>query len=90
MRFPRFCNPGDWKKAGMDELAGDWLAGVAMRQGRPDIDPKKIGATGSANSVLDTMVREIGWSVREEGFSEAGANEAEADSWLREHHASQP
>ena len=98
------ASTGDWKKAGMDDIASDWLAGVEMLKARADIDPKKIGVhgssqggwtgalmaarstdvaylivrAGSANSVLDTMVHEIGWSVREAGFSDADAKEAEA------------
>lgn len=97
---------GDWHTASMDDLAGDWLAGVAMLKTRPDIDATRIGVhgssqggwtgplmaarspdiaylivrAGSANSVIDTMVHEIGWSVREAGFSEAEAKEAEAGS----------
>ncbi len=93
---------GDWKKAGMQDIANDWLAGVAMLKQRADIDPKRIGVhgssqggwtgalmaanspdvayliarAGSADPVLDTMVYEIGWSVREAGFSEAEAQEA--------------
>ena len=95
---------GNWKKAGMHDIAGDWLAGVDMLKARADIDPKKIGVhgssqggwtgalmaarskdvaylivrAGSASTVLDTMVHEIGWSVREAGFGEAQAREAEA------------
>ena len=94
---------GDWKKAGMQDIAGDWLAGVAMLKQRADIDPMRIGVhgssqggltgalmaanspdvayliarAGSADPVIDTMVYEIGWSVREAGFSEADAREAE-------------
>jgi len=97
---------GDWHKAGMEDIAGDWLAGVAMLKARADIDPKRIGVhgssqggwtgalmaanspdvayliirAGSANSVIDTMVHEIGWSVREAGFSDADVAEAEAGS----------
>jgi dienelactone hydrolase len=97
---------GDWHKAGMNDIAGDWLAGVAMLKQRADIDPKRIGVhgssqggwtgplmasrsrdvayvivrAGSANTVIDTMVHEIGWSVREAGFSEADAREAMAGS----------
>lgn len=100
------ASSGDWHKAGMDDIAGDWLAGVAMLKARADIDPKRIGVhgssqggwtgalmaarspdiaylivrAGSANSVIDTMVHEIGWSVREAGFSEADAREAETGS----------
>lgn len=94
---------GDWTKAGMDTIAEDWLAGVAMLKQRADIDPKRIGVhgssqggwtaplmavkspdiayvivrAGSANTVRDTMVHEIGWSVRDAGFSDADAREAE-------------
>jgi dienelactone hydrolase len=97
---------GDWHKAGMDDIAGDWLAGVAMLKARADIDARRIGVhgssqggwtgplmasrskdvayvivrAGSANTVIDTMVHEIGWSVREAGFSEADAQEAMAGS----------
>jgi hypothetical protein len=39
-----------------------------------------IVRAGSASSVRDTMVHEIGWSVREAGFTEADASEAEAGS----------
>ncbi len=97
---------GDWRKASLDDIAGDWLAGVAHLKQRADIDAKRIGVhgssqggwtapmmatrspdvayiivrAGSADTVLDTMVHEIGWSVREAGFSEADAQEAEAGS----------
>jgi dienelactone hydrolase len=100
------ASSGDWHTASMDDIAGDWLAGVAMLKARADIDPKRIGVhgssqggwtgplmaarskdvafvivrAGSANSVIDTMVHEIGWSVREAGFSEADAQEAIAGS----------
>lgn len=100
------ASTGDWHTASMDDIAGDWLAGVAMLKARGDIDPKRIGVhgssqggwtgppmavrspdiayvivrAGSANTVIDTMVHEIGWSVREAGFSEADAKEAEAGS----------
>jgi dienelactone hydrolase len=37
-----------------------------------------IVRAGSADTVRDTMVHEIGWSVREAGFTEADAREAEA------------
>lgn len=100
------ASTGDWHTASMDDLASDWLAGVAMLKTRADIDPKRIGVhgssqggwtgalmaahspdiaylivrAGSADSVLDTMVHEIGWSVREAGFSDADAKEAEAGS----------
>ncbi|MES2899093.1 MAG: alpha/beta fold hydrolase [Pseudomonadota bacterium] len=94
---------GDWKKASMQDIANDWLAGVAMLKQRADIDAKRIGVhgssqggwtgalmaatspdvayliarAGSADPVIDTMVYEIGWSVREAGFSEADAQEAQ-------------
>lgn len=94
---------GNWHTASMEDIAGDWLAGVAMLRQRPDIDPRRIGVhgssqggwtaplmatrsddiafvivrAGSAVSVIDTMVYEVGWSVREAGFAEADAREAE-------------
>ena len=39
---------GDWHKASLDDIAGDWLAGVAMLKGRADIDAKRIGVHGSS------------------------------------------
>ncbi len=39
---------GDWQKAGMEDIAGDWLAGVEMLRQRADIDPKRIGVHGSS------------------------------------------
>ena len=39
---------GDWHTASMDDIAGDWLAGVAMLKQRADIDPKRIGVHGSS------------------------------------------
>ena len=39
---------GDWRAASMDDLAGDWLAGVAFLKSRSDIDPKRIGVHGSS------------------------------------------
>ena len=100
------ASTGDWHTASMDDIASDWLAGVAMLKARADIDPKRIGVhgssqggwtgslmaarspdiaylivrAGSANSVIDTMVHEIGSSVREAGFSDTDAKEAEAAS----------
>ena len=100
------ASTGEWIKSSMQDIAGDWLAGVAMLKQRADIDPKRIGVhgssqggwtgalmaanspdiaylivrAGSADPVIDTMVYEIGWHVREAGFSEADAQEAEAGS----------
>ncbi len=39
---------GDWHAATMDDIAGDWLAGVAMLKQRKDIDAKRIGVHGSS------------------------------------------
>ncbi len=39
---------GDWHKASLDDIAGDWLAGVAMLKARADIDAKRIGVHGSS------------------------------------------
>lgn len=39
---------GDWRKASLDDIAGDWLAGVAMLKQRSDIDAKRIGVHGSS------------------------------------------
>jgi uncharacterized protein len=39
---------GDWRAASMDDLASDWLAGVAFLKSRSDIDPKRIGVHGSS------------------------------------------
>jgi dienelactone hydrolase len=39
---------GDWHTAGMEELAGDWLAGVDFIKQRADIDGKRIGVHGSS------------------------------------------
>ncbi len=39
---------GEWQKASLDDIAGDWLAGVAMLKGRADIDAKRIGVHGSS------------------------------------------
>lgn len=39
---------GDWHKASLDEIAGDWLAGVAMLRQRADIDATRIGVHGSS------------------------------------------
>lgn len=95
---------GDWHTAGIEDIAGDWLAGVAMLKQRADIDPRRIGVhgssqggwtgplmaersndvnfvivrAGSATSVGDTMAHEVAWSVREAGFGEAEAKEADA------------
>ena len=97
---------GDWQTSGMDDIAGDWLAGVALLKQRPDIDPKRIGVhgssqggwtgplmaarsadiafvivrAGSAVGVRDTMVHEVGWTVREAGLSDADARQAELAS----------
>jgi pimeloyl-ACP methyl ester carboxylesterase len=42
------ASTGDWMKASMDDIAGDWLAGVAILKQRADIDPKRIGIHGSS------------------------------------------
>lgn len=42
------ASTGDWHQASMDDLAGDWLAGVAMLKQRADIDVKRIGVHGSS------------------------------------------
>jgi dienelactone hydrolase len=39
---------GDFRTASMDDLAGDWLAGVAYLKSRTDIDPRRIGVHGSS------------------------------------------
>ena len=42
------ASSGDWHQASMDDLAGDWLAGVDMLKQRADIDVKRIGVHGSS------------------------------------------
>lgn len=100
------ASAGDWHTSSLDDVAGDWLAGVAMLKARPDIDPKRIGVHGSSQggwtaslmaarssdiafvivragsgvTLRDTMLHEIGWSVREAGLDDAAASEAEAAS----------
>jgi hypothetical protein len=37
---------GDWRRAGFPELARDALAGVRWLQGRPGVDPKRVGLYG--------------------------------------------
>jgi len=39
---------GDFRTASMDDLASDWLAGVAFLKSRSDIDPRRIGVHGSS------------------------------------------
>jgi uncharacterized protein len=39
---------GDWMKAGMEDIAGDWLAGVDFLKQRKDIDARRIGVHGSS------------------------------------------
>jgi dipeptidyl aminopeptidase/acylaminoacyl peptidase len=39
---------GDFRTASMDDLASDWLAGVAFLKSRSDIDPGRIGLHGSS------------------------------------------
>lgn len=100
------ASTGDWHTSSLDDIAGDWLAGVAMLKARSDIDPKRIGVHGSSQggwtaplmaarsadiafvivragsgvNLRDTMLHEIGWSVREAGLDDAAAREAEAAS----------
>ena len=100
------ASSGDWHASSLDDIAGDWLAGVAMLKARADIDPKRIGVHGSSQggwtaplmaarsadiafvivragsgvTLRDTMLHEIGWSVREAGLDDAAAREAEAAS----------
>ena len=97
---------GDWHASSLDDIAGDWLAGVALLKARTDIDPKRIGVHGSSQggwtaplmaarsgdiafvivragsgvNLRDTMLYEIGWSVRESGMDDAAARDAEAAS----------
>ena len=97
---------GDWHASSLDDIAGDWLAGVALLKARTDVDPKRIGVHGSSQggwtaplmaarstdiafvivragsgvSLRDTMLHEIGWSVRESGLDDAAAREAETAS----------
>ncbi|HXI12408.1 MAG TPA: alpha/beta fold hydrolase [Thermoanaerobaculia bacterium] len=91
---------GDWKKASLEDIADDWLAGVNYLKGRPDIDVRRIGVHGSSQggwtgplmaaksrdiaflivragsgmNLVDTMVHEIEWTVKEKGFSNAEAS----------------
>lgn len=100
------ASTGDWHASTLDDIAGDWLAGVAMLKARTDIDPKRIGVHGSSQggwtaplmaarspdvafvivragsglSLRDTMLHEVGWSVREAGLDDIAAREAEAAS----------
>jgi len=37
---------GDWRVAGIEELAADALAGVAFLRGRPEVDPGAVGLAG--------------------------------------------
>ena len=39
---------GDWHTASMDDIAGDWLAGVEMLKQRADMDHRRIGVHGSS------------------------------------------
>lgn len=96
------ASTGNWKNSSLDELVDDLKAGVDMLRGRPDIDPLRIGVSGSSQGgwtaallaarcpeirfvivragagvpVVDAMVHELEWSVREAGFSDADAIEA--------------
>ncbi len=42
------ASSGDWRAASLDDIADDWLAGVAMLKQRKDIDAKRIGVHGSS------------------------------------------
>jgi pimeloyl-ACP methyl ester carboxylesterase len=39
---------GDWTHAGIEDIAGDWLAGVDYLKTRADIDNRRIGVHGSS------------------------------------------
>lgn len=39
---------GDWQRVGVEELAGDALAGVRLLKGRPDIDARHIALGGGS------------------------------------------
>ncbi|HEX9944078.1 MAG TPA: alpha/beta fold hydrolase [Thermoanaerobaculia bacterium] len=40
------ASEGDWQRADFNDLAGDALAGVRLLQGRPGIDPRRVGVVG--------------------------------------------
>ncbi len=42
------ASTGDWRSATLDDIADDWLAGVALLKQRKDIDAKRIGVHGSS------------------------------------------
>lgn len=42
------ASTGDWHTVSLDDIAGDWLAGVDMLRKRSDIDPARIGVHGSS------------------------------------------
>src|SRR5439155_13512722 len=48
---------GDWRRAGVEDLAEDAIAGVRYLRQRPDIDPKRVGlGAGSEGGWLAPVV----------------------------------
>ena len=78
---------GDWHLASMDDLAGDWLAGVAMLKQRADIDVKRIGVHGSSQGgwtapLMATRSNDISFIIVRAGSAvPVGATMAHEIAW---------
>ncbi|GHB95313.1 alpha/beta hydrolase family protein [Thermomonas carbonis] len=62
------ASTGDWHASSLDDIAGDWLGGVAMLKARTDIDPKRIGVHGSSQggwtaSLMAARSTDIGFVI---------------------------
>ena len=76
---------GDWEKAGLDLLAQDAAAGVETLRARPDIEPRRIGLTGSSQAgwiapMATRYAPEVALMQIRSGSSPMGVEESE---WRR-------
>jgi hypothetical protein len=76
---------GDWEQASLDLLADDAAAAVAALRARPDIDPKRVGLSGSSQAawiipMAASRVDDIALMQLRSGSSPMGVEESE---WRR-------
>lgn len=78
---------GDWRKAGLPELATDVLAGVAHLKARPDIDPTRIGLWGASQggwvgALAAAQSRDVAFFI-----SQVGSGVSVAENMVHEMHS---